>query len=380
VIAAGASPTAGNQRDFLSQRTAGRVAELDGYRRLYDLERQIQRQSELLGIPADELEPLPFIHPPLLVPGLKYLSRLPERAALRMWGALTLILFGLAALVATSLWEPLGATKLELAGSRLMMLTFFPVGLVLAQGQSTALMVVGVAGCATCLARRRDLEAGLLLSLVAIRPHVALFVAVPFLFARRRVALGTLLGAAILITYSLLVVGFEGASDYIALLRETGSGAIASSSQARMPNLLGLLRRIGGPENALVTTRVAWISWLGGLLGFCAWWRSLRDRVGPGHVAALVAGSVLLAPHMHLHDLAVLSLLPITAAYLLLLRSSQQWQRPVLLMALSSIGIGLATVVPGPLFDAVLVLALAAIIFPLLSAGYGSRSDQSVSA
>ena len=94
----------------------------------------------------------------------------------------------------------------------LAVLSFFPVALALAQGQDTAVLVLGAACWSVLIRQRRDFTAGVLLSLVTIRPHIALTLAIPFVFARRRVFAGFLAGAVLLGLYSLSLVGCRGCS------------------------------------------------------------------------------------------------------------------------------------------------------------------------
>ena len=77
---------------------------------------------------------------------------------------------------------------------RLEILVFFPIAVALTQGQDTALLFLGASAFVVLLRADRDLAGRAVLSLTVIRPHIALGIALPFLFARRQVFLGFLVG------------------------------------------------------------------------------------------------------------------------------------------------------------------------------------------
>ncbi len=178
-------PPAG--RDFVIQLTAGRVSVLDGPGEVYDRETQTARQAEILGIEDDAVRLLPFNHPPLLLPVLGPLSRTSPETAYLIWTVVSLALF--AAGTALLTWQlrdrPVSVT--QAVSVRLGVLVFFPIAVALTQGQDTPLLFLGASLFVFLLRADRDLAAGAALSLTVIRPHIALGLALPFLFARRRV-------------------------------------------------------------------------------------------------------------------------------------------------------------------------------------------------
>jgi hypothetical protein len=352
-------------RDFVIQLTAGRVADLDGYDKLYSYEAQIQRQSEIVDRESDEVRLLPFNHPPLLAPALKPLSRTSNSRALLIWIAISLSVFAFAGhwLVKTLLVPP--ASLREGVTATLAILVFLPILIALIQGQDTPLLFAGVAGWTVLFRSRRDLAAGLLLSITAIRPHMALTLGLPFLFARKRVFLGWLLGILLLSTWSIALVGVNGIFDYFELLSLTGSGVGVSSGQVRMPNLLGFLSR-RSPEGVtppLIFT--AWMAWTLGITFFSILWARTGDRLSCLHLGLLVLVGTFLLPHIHLHDLSVLAVPVVVAASALLAVNKDFWNRPLLALGGASFALGLAIVSSGPLFDLSLVFAISLIAVPL---------------
>ena len=121
--------------------------------------------------------------------------------------------FTVAALFFLRFWKRTGDRLfLTFAGAFL----FFPTFSGLMNGQDDALLLLGAALCLAGLRSGRDVEAGLGLSLTTIRPQIALFLAIPFLFRRQKIFLGFAAGAAALGLLSLALVGLDGIADFAA--------------------------------------------------------------------------------------------------------------------------------------------------------------------
>lgn len=354
------------KRDFLIQMTAGRVADLDGTGKLYDPERQILRQSEITGVEKDDNTLLPFNHPPILVPFLEPLSRTGAPLPFLLWTAVTVLLLLLSTRWLTSGLSVNGASHLEVAATWMAALTFFPVAVVIAQGQDTGLLLAGVAAWAVLIRSGRDFSAGLMLSLASIRPHFALGLAVPFLLARRRVAWGFLLGAGSLAAYSIGLVGVQGALDYLVLLRESSIGGSMLIAESRMPNLLGAIHRLGGGENRGAAAALAWLLWIGFVVAMSIRWRTRQSRVSPVDCGLLVAGTVFFVPHIHLHDLAVLMIPLVVVAGERIGAHRMDWNQPLLALSLASLLLALMSISSSPLFDICLSAVILLVVAPLI--------------
>ena len=353
------------RRDFLIQMTAGRVAELDGSEQLYDRESQLQRQLEIRHRAQDEEVLLPFNHPPLLVPFLRPLSRLEYDRAYWIWTACTALLLIIAVIVMTSTLFDKGVSGLQLTAVRMAVLTFFPIAVVVAQGQDTSVLLIGVAAWIVLFSSRRDFAAGVLLSLATIRPHLAIGLALPFLFARRNVFTGFLIGVTILASFSISLVGFQGVVDYVELIRETSIGETLVIAEARMPNFLGLIHRLGGGDSRAVAAIAAWLTWIAFIVATSIWWKSLGSRVSSIHCGLLVVGTLVLVPHIHLHDLAILTVPAIAAAAGHLAASRADWELSVTAMGIASLLLTVMAVTDSPVFDICLAAAIFLISAPL---------------
>jgi hypothetical protein len=356
-------PAAG--RDFIIQLTAGRVSALDGHRRVYDWEIQATRQAEILGVEENEVRLLPYNHPPLLLPVLGPLSRSSPRTAFLIW---TLFSLGIFVAGIALLTRKLGGESVSVTQSmsvRIGLLVFFPIAVALTQGQDTALLFIGASAFVFLLRANRDLAAGTALSLTVIRPHIALGLALPFLFARRRVFAGFAAGSSVLLVYSLTLVGTDGAAQLFDLIRLTSLNDDLLIGRSRMPNLLGFLERSLNPESRAIPAAVAWTIWLLFVAVSCASWRVLGSRVSELHVGLLIAGTVVLVPHIHLHDVALLA---ITATICTLSRhraGRSDWEAPAIALAVASLLLTIVSFSPAWLYDPLLLAALLLATAPL---------------
>lgn len=355
----------GEKRDFLIQMTAGRVAELDGPERLYDPKMQLMRQREIRQEAGGEDVLLPFNHPPLLVPFLRPLSEVPYGRAYLIWTAGTVLLLFCTVILLTSAFAEPRVSSLQLGAVRMAVLAFFPVAVVVAQGQDTGILLFAIAAWVVLLGSRQDFSSGVLLPLAAIRPHLALGLAVPFLFARRRVFGGFLVGVTILASFSISLVGIPGVVDYVELIRETSFGGTMLIGETRMPNLLGLIHRLFGGEGRVAPAIAAWLTWIIFMVATSLRWKSLGPRVSSLHCGLLIVGTAFLVPHIHLHDLAILSVPAIVAANGRLVASRFDWDLPIIALGVSSVLLTVMAVTDSPVFDLCLAAAAFLISAPL---------------
>jgi len=323
--------------DFLIQMTAGRVAELDGPTAVYDWELQSRRQAEIRGIRHDPDLLLPFNHPPILLPALRPLSRLSLDRAFRVWT------YASVAFLLLAIWIMLLPLRRSGASVTLRLLVaatvlcFFPLVVSVFQGQDTSLLLVAIAAWWVLLGRERDVSAGFALAAALIRPQIALGLAIPFLFNRRRVFLGFAAGATAFTVYSLSLVGPSGAAALLQLVRETSlEGRFAMGGQ-RMPNLAGILHRLAGEADRTDPSLIAWAAWLVFLIGASIRFGTLRRRAGSVEAGVLLVGAVFLAPHIHMHDLAILSVAATGSVAWRHGHGWNDWDVPLLGLALTSL-------------------------------------------
>jgi hypothetical protein len=243
-----------------------------------------------------------YNHVPYLLPLLALLVGESYVASFVRWALLLLTLYLGAALVLAGLLRGNGWGRHEIRLAAAGMLTFFPLFVSLMNGQDTAFAVMGLALWCGGLLGGRDWLAGLGLALTTVRPHLALFLAVPFLFRRQKVFGWFCAGAAGLALMSLLVVGPEGVRAFLELMQVSAAGEWYGLKQPEMLNLVGLLWRaapgLGGP----IVRWIGWAAFAVGLAGCCILWARTRE-IGARHLCRAVTVAVFLSPHLHYHDL-----------------------------------------------------------------------------
>ena len=174
-------------QDFLSMYSAGRIARSLAFGQLYDLASQQQFQIGVIGKPYGVLGGvLPFMHPPFLIPLLAAVCDADYVASYARWSA---VLAGAAtgcAYFAGRLCRDRGWARGPVFVITASSAVFFPISQSIGRGQDSAFVLLGVIVWAWAMVQKRDRLAGAALALVMLRPHIAIFLAVPLLLVRRR--------------------------------------------------------------------------------------------------------------------------------------------------------------------------------------------------
>lgn len=297
----------------------------NGYPRLYDLAAQ-KTAIESLGA---GFNPQPFISPPPLVWLVTPLLAIPFQAALVLWTALLL-----AALVWT--WYVLAPPgRLVKAAHLALWLGLFPVAFGVMVGQPGALVAAAVATAWWLMKRDREVLAGLALSLVVLKPQLALLVPLCLLVSGHARTFGAWLAASVLIgLLALAMLGPDGVTRYREVLALTQGPAWDITRRYAISGPLGL-----GPLTYLAEVVVLCVTAL------VAW----RHRHGGPEVpiAVGIVGSLLFTPYLAFQDFLML----VVAAWLLLRTQLTAWQ--------------IALLVAG---YALLELALVVLAIPILAA------------
>ncbi len=255
----------------------------------YDLESQCREKARFGGSQC-----MAFNHPPVLLPVMALTASDDYFASYRRWSAF------LWALVLVCLLPLYGLTG-DLLKS-ITLLCFYPAYLSVMQGQDTALVLLGVLLWAHFLVKGEDRWAGLSLALACVKPHFAVALAVPLVFSRPRAFLWFCAGASALVLWSLLLVGPEGLAGLVRLLVLTAEGNGYGINKHHMVNLTGLLARAG------LNPFLAWPAFALAIAATSLLWR--YKGTGLTELCLGVVAAVFTAPHLHLHDAALL-LLPL---------------------------------------------------------------------
>jgi hypothetical protein len=193
-------------------------------------------------------------------------------------------------------------------------ISFFPLFISIANGQDTPILFFGLALWIWGFSKEKDGIAGAGLALATIRPHVALMLALPFIFKRRKIFGWFLVSAVVLGIISLLLIGIKGTSSFLQLLLITAGGDWFGMNQDKMVNLLGLMLRLFPTIPEKTSALTAWGMYILATIGLCIWWIKAL-QVDIRHLATAILLAVLFVPHLHYHDLTLL-LIPIVVLIL----------------------------------------------------------------
>jgi hypothetical protein len=307
----------------------------DGYSHLYDLGAQKQAIEGL----GSGFNPQPFISPPPLAWLVTPLLALPFTVALVVW---TLLL--VAALVLT--WHLLAPPgRLVKAAHLALWLGLFPVAFGVMVGQPGALIAAIVATSWWLISRGRPVWAGLVLSLVVIKPQLALLVPICLLASGHAKTFGAWFAASIFIALvALALLGPDGVARYRDVLAETQSPAWDITRRYSISGLLGL-----GP--LLYATQLLVV-----IVTLLVAWRHRHTGVEVP-IAAGIIGSLLFTPYLAFQDFLML----VVAGWLLLRTRLDPWQVGLLVAGYALLQLALVVLaVPILLAEALLLMSLLA--------------------
>ena len=219
-----------------------------------------------------------YAHAPFEALAFRPFALLPFTSALVAWQVFSLALFslGFALVWRASAALPWGQLPLAL----LLMLSFRPVAVdSIARGQVAALTFFWMAAALWCQRRRHDYWAGVALSLCLSKPTL-LGLLLPMLVVgwRRRILVGFGAGAAALGAVSLLVVGWRGCADYVAMLLRFGTMATGTRISFLLSDYVDLnsfVRAAIGGRGLLAMVGLALVT-AGVLPWLVRLWRALR--------------------------------------------------------------------------------------------------------
>jgi len=294
-------------QDFTLWYAAARIGLSDGWTHLYDIDRQQQLIRQLQHIQV--ISPLSvYISPPPLAWLAVPFTLLPPVPAYLAWTGLSMA----ALWAAWRLSAPAGERRWLYA---LPLVAWFPVFTGLVLGQPVAFVIFAIAVAVWLAGRGKGFAGGLVLSLALLKPQLALLVGPALLVGGELgLGLGWLTGSAILVALSVVVVGIPGLERGLELVRSVQ--VFPYNSYLTLGYLVDPLVRSGYLSP---TTRLAGINpltlGLQAAVALATLAIAYRHRGrGPRELVPIgLIGSILVAPHLHQDDLAVL----VVAAWLL---------------------------------------------------------------
>jgi hypothetical protein len=296
--------------DFIAFYSAGRVAQSQGTRHIYNPLYQQDIQEEQVGFSLVPGQVLLYNHLPFLVPILRAIASPDYVGSFYRWVLLLISLYLISLVfLARILRGSAGFDYLSNLRAGIGGFLFLPLFFSLMNGQDTAFLFLGASIWMYGLYTGKETLAGLGLSLTTVRPHIALILALPMFFSYRRVFWAFLLGSGLLALFSVSILGIEGTQEFIDILLHSAGGEWYGMKENDMYNLIGLLTRVAPWLGADVIRLLGWAVYAVAIVGLCGLWARNRNR-SDGQIRLTVTLVLFAAPHLHFHDLTLL-LIPI---------------------------------------------------------------------
>jgi hypothetical protein len=302
-----------------------------GYNHLYDLAAQ---KTAVEGLGAGTYWS-PFLNPPPLAWLATPLLAFPFEAAILAWSALVVA----AAWFAWRLAAP--GHRLTRAAHLTLFFGLFPTAFGLMVGQPVALVAAVVAAAWWLGERKHPLSAGLVLSLAALKPQLALLVPLCLLVSGHRRMFGAwLAGTAIMVLVALALLGGDGLQRY----REV----LSLASQWEPTRRYAIAGPLGlGPQVYLVEALVVTVAVL-------AAWRQ-RNTGASRPIATGIVASLLFTPYVGFQDFAML----VVAGWLVVRSGATSFQVALLVVGYALLELALVVLaVPILVAEACLLVSL----------------------
>ena len=288
------------ENDFRLYYAAAEVGLHHGWSRLYDLD--LQRSAVAAAWPDPAARFFPFVSPPPLAWLAAPFTALPSQAAYVVWAPLMFASLVAAALLAAG---PMRMSRLIHVLSGTGFLASF---VALVYGQPVPLLVLAVISAWRLLLRDREIAAGLVLTLLLLKPQDGLLVLPLVLVSGRwRAAVACAATSAAVVVISIAALGPEGVARYLAVLAPFTSNPYFQRWSIGVLVGDGTAWYVAAAGVTAVSAALAWIA--------------RRDAAAVLSVGVLA--SLVVARYLTLSDLVML-LAPIW----LLSAGAPAWQRP----------------------------------------------------
>jgi hypothetical protein len=318
------------RNDFRLMYGAALDAWLNGYGHLYDLAAQ-KTATEGLG---SGIYWQPYLNPPPLAWLITPLLAMPFGTAILFWSALLVA----AALLAWRLAAP--GTGLTRYAHLALFVGLFPTAFGLMVGQPVVLVAAAAAGSWWLAEHKRPVLAGLVLSLIALKPQLALLVPVCLLVAGRWKIFGAwLVASAVIGAVALVLLGPDGVQRY--------RDVLSLASQWEPTRRYAIAGPLGlGPQVYVVEALVVAVA-------IVAAWRQRHGDAGRLYATGIVA-SLLFTPYVGFQDFAIL----VVAGWLLIRSGATSFQVALMVAGYCLLDLALIVLaVPILLAEALLLLS-----------------------
>jgi hypothetical protein len=357
-----------NQRtgsDFMGFYNFGRIYQTRGIQYIYDIEEQQKIEEEVVGRPVTVIF---YTHLPFIAPLAKFIVDENYVDSFKRWAVVLLLFNTVNVYLLTNMLEIKSFTKGNLFILCMGAFLFDPTFSGFINGQDIAILLFGAIVWTRGMLSKNYFLAGLGLSLTAIRPQIALFLAIPFFFRHRTVFFGFVLGGLTLAAISVALLRVDGTLRFIESIRYI-EGTIWHEPHAfDMPTISGILRRNFEIIDPAPVKALIWIFYLLGIAGFSLWWHKSAE-ISEKHIGLMVLAAILLLPYAHYHELTLL-LIPIFCLLRILekRRAIQQYYLAVLPLVVSWLSI-LGFIGSGALKFTIIYIIMFTLAYLLLTSG-----------
>jgi hypothetical protein len=292
--------------DFIGFYNFGRIMQEKGIQHIYDIEEQERIEEQVVGHPVTVIF---YTHLPFMAPIASAIVNEDYLASFQRWASILLLLNALNVYLLANLLDLKRFTRENWLILILGAFFFDPTASGFMNGQDTAILLLGTALWARGIFSKEYFLAGLGLSLTTVRPQVALFLVIPFLFKHRKVFWGFVLGSSILAGLSVWMLKTEGVIKFIESLRYIESTIWIEPHSFDMPTISGMIRRNFTVTDPTLAKTFVWICYLIGIMFFSAWWYR-SEEITEKHIGLITIFAIFLLPYAHYHELTLL-LIPI---------------------------------------------------------------------
>lgn len=292
--------------DFMGVYVFGRIAQTKGIQHLYDIAEHQKIEEQVVGHPVTIIF---YTHLPFMAPLAAAIVAEDYLVSFKRWALILLLINALNVYLLANLLDVKRFTRENLLILVLGAFFFDPTASGFMNGQDTAILLLGAVIWLAGMSSEKYFIAGLGLSLTTVRPQVALFLAIPFVFRHRKVFWGFVLGSSILAGISVWLLKTEGVINFIESIRYLETTIWVEQHAFDMPTLSGMIRRNFTVTNPALAKNFVWMCYLAGIAGFCIWWHK-SDEISEKHIGLISLAAIFLLPYAHYHELTLL-LIPI---------------------------------------------------------------------
>ncbi|MGA7192215.1 MAG: glycosyltransferase family 87 protein [Anaerolineales bacterium] len=292
--------------DFIGFYAIGRIAQTQSFENIYNVKSQENIEAAVVGF---QVVPEFYTHVPFVAGMAALIVDSNYVNSFIRWAIVLLLINAVSSYLLINVLRKEDFNREETFILFAGIFLFFPTFAAFMNGQDDAILLIGLAIWLWGLFSEKPFIAGLGLSLTTVRPQIAIFLAIPFLFKQRKVFWGFAVGGAILVIISWALIKTDGMSSFINSLQVIESTIWIQPHALDMPTISGMIRRNFKVINIPLARNLVWGCYIAGIIGFSIIWYKSKEILEK-HICLLALFSILLVPYAHYHDLVIL-LVPI---------------------------------------------------------------------